>query len=139
MAAQVVVLTDQRLEWINGRRRVAVNWTSDTSTGAVSAVLPEIHGFLDMVTTDAGIPAPTAYSLTLVDEANFDVLEGVCSTAGGGADRSDMLTQTAVPKFGQLNTLLGLRKPVWDVLTLKIAGAGTGSGRNGIVILDFSQ
>jgi len=126
---------DITYEEIKTIKKVILDWTSSSDTGAVSGVLTKpLAGIIDRVTfvPDSGDTQPSnQYDVTLEDEEGIDVLGGqgadlsnaAASSTVGGVPLKDGTTTTTVP-FAISGTL-----------ELKVAAAGNSNGGQVILYL----
>lgn len=103
---------------------ITFSWTADSGDGSVpSTASMNIQGYVILVVTDPGTPAPTDnYDITLTDENGVDVMGGTL------ANRDASNTEQAVPKIG--NVYGG--RWVSGTVTLNISNNSVG-GAKGIV------
>ncbi len=121
-----------------GIKRIIVDWTSDSATGAVSGTTRKIVGELIKGVTDPGASTadPTDnYDITVSDEKSVDVLS---SCKKGLADRD--MANNEEQYFMLLNNdtsalSMALRPVVCDKLTIAIAAAG--NSKTGQLILYY--
>ena len=90
-SSAVAVTTDTDRE--NGKKVITITWKGDSGTGAVPAVTFPVLGYVTLVVTNPGVPAPDLYDLTLTVDA-VDIMGGIL------ANRSATLTQQEVPIIG---------------------------------------
>lgn len=108
-----------------GVRKILVDWTSDSATGAVSGTTDKIVGMLIKGVTDPGATAPTDnYDIDITDEEGANVLANSFATL---ANRDTANTETA---YFNLTDTLGTPSPiaaypvVCDKLTIAVTNAG---------------
>lgn len=121
-------------EGTTGLSTLTFEWTSDDSTGAVSAatssvITDQIAGkYITMVLTVPGSSAPTAlYDITITSSYGGDVMGGVL------ADRSATAIEQAFPYIGASYG----PSPVSTALTLNVTNAG--NSKTGKVIVYLSK
>lgn len=122
-------------------RKVIIDWTSDASTGAVTATTGKIVGRLLKVVTDPGATAPTDnYDIAITDEKGIDVLSGLAGT--GGTDPSLANRDTANTELAYLvaeNSLTdavhGSQPYVCDALSVAVTNAG--NSKQGQIIIYY--
>lgn len=105
------------------------SWTADGS-GAASVTTSKITGLLLGVETNPdGTDVPTSYGVTVTNEGGRDLL------GGGGASRSTSATEYVQPKDSSGATCV--MPVIGQALTIAITGAG--SGKKGVVRLEFEK
>lgn len=104
-----------------GVNKILIDWTSDDTTGAVTATTKKIRGYLLAGVTDPGAAAPTAnYDITITGDEGANVL-GNC--ADDLADRHTSNTERV--DFHLTTTAnVGARPAVCDVLSVAVTNAG---------------
>lgn len=117
-------------------RTVRIAWTSDDTTGAVTATTRKIAGRLIKAVTDPGATAPTDdYDITITDEDSVDVLAR-CTTGLGNRDTAN----TEEVYFTVLNTdSIPLSTSIAPVVCSKLTVAVTNAGnsKQGTIILYY--
>lgn len=124
-----------------GIRKIIIDWTSDDTTGAVTATTGKIVGQLLKVVTDPGAAAPSAnYDIAITDEEGVDVLSGLGGT--GGTDPSLANRHTSTTEVVHLwaedsvtNPLPGTQPYVCDKLSVAVTNAG--NSKNGQIIIYY--
>ncbi len=122
-------------------RKVIIDWTSDDTTGAVTATTKKITGQLLKVITDPGTPAPTAnYDIVISDEESLDVLSGLGGTGGTAPSLLNRHTSTTevvhlVAEDSVTNPLPGSQPVVSDVLSVAVTNAG--NSKQGQIIIFY--
>mgnify|MGYP006908431348 FL=1 len=120
-------------------RKILIDWTSDDTTGAVTATTKKIVGQLLKVVTDPGSAAPTAnYDIAITDEEGVDVLSGLGGT--GGTDPSLANRHTSNTEVVHLwaenaatDVVPGSQPYVNDILSVAVTNAGnTKTGQSSI-------
>ena len=75
--------------------RLTITWTEDASASGNETVnTKSIDGYVYMVVTNPGVPAPDAYDITMKDEDDHDIMEGTMT------NRSATETETMIPSIG---------------------------------------
>lgn len=122
-----------------GVRRILIDWTSDDTTGAVTATTKKISGRLLKVVTDPGTAAPTAnYDIAITDDESVDVLSGLGGTGGTApslANRHTSNTEVVhlVAEDSVTNPLPGSQPFVCSALTVAVTNAG--NSKEGQIII----
>ena len=121
-----------------GIRKVLVDWTSDSATGAVTGTTDKIVGALIKGVTDPGSVAPTDnYDIVITDEEGVDVL-GSCVAAGRLADRDTATSEERyffVENADAAPLAMGVHPVVCDKLTIAVTNAG--NSKTGQLILYY--
>lgn len=121
-------------------QRVVIAWTSDDSTGAVTATTKKISGrLLKVVTVPSATAAPTAnYDIAITDEQSVDVLAGLAGT--GGTDKSLLNRHTSntetvhlAPENSLTDPVPGLEPKVCGKLAVAVTNAG--NSKAGTIII----
>jgi len=127
-----------------GIKRILIDWTSDDTTGAVTATTRKISGQLLKVVTDPGAAAPTAnYDIAITDGNSLDVLTSLAGNGGGVAptlaNRHTSTTEVVHLWTESLVTtghpLAGTEPYVCDVLTVAVTNAG--NSKTGQIIIYY--
>lgn len=122
-------------------RKILIDWTSDDTTGAVTATTKKIVGRLLKVITDPGTAAPTAnYDIAITDDEGVDVLSGLGGTGGTApslANRHTSNTEVVhlVAEDSVTNPLPGTQPWVCDVLSVAVTNAG--NSKQGQIIIYY--
>lgn len=134
MAGSAATITYDRGQDHTGKhghvRKIIIDWTSDDTTGAVTATTGKIVGTLLKVVTDPSATAPTAnYDITIKDEESLDVLSGLGGAGGTDPSLANRHTSTTevVHLWGEdsvTNPMPGSQPYVCDVLTVAVTNAG---------------
>ena len=113
-------------------KKVLISWTSDDTTGAVTATTKKIVGYLLKGVTDPSATAPTnAYDVAITDEEGANVL-GNC--VDDLADRHNANTESVDFVIGAAGTYTtGARPCVCDKLTVAVTAAG--NSKQGQIII----
>lgn len=110
-----------------GIRKILIDWTSDSATGAVTGTTRKISGSLIKGVTDPGATAPTAnYDIDITDEEGVDVL-GACVAAGRLQNRHTANSEQAyffVENVDAVPLAMGVHPVVCDQLTIAVTNAG---------------
>ncbi len=122
-------------------RRILIDWTSDDTTGAVTATTAKISGQLLKVVTDPGAAAPTAnYDIAITDDESVDVLSGLGGT--GGTDPSLANRHTSTTEVVHLwaenaatDVVPGSQPYVCSTLAVAVTNAG--NSKNGQIIIYY--
>lgn len=120
-------------------KKILIDWTSDDTTGAVTATTKKISGTLLKVITDPGTAAPTAnYDIAITDEESVDVLSGLGGTGGTAPSLANRHTSTTevvhlVAEDSVTNPLPGSQPVVCDVLSVAVTNAG--NSKTGQIII----
>lgn len=113
-------------------RKILIDWTSDDTTGDVTATTRKISGELLKAVTDPGATAPTTlYDVTITDAEGANVLANCHDDL---ADRSATATET-VDFFLTGAANVGARPVVCDVLSVAVTNAG--NSKEGQVIIYY--
>jgi len=125
-------------------RKIIIAWTSDDTTGAVTATTRKISGTLLKVVTDPGAAAPTAnYDIAITDGNSLDVLS---SLGGAGAGVAPTLANrhTSTTEVVHLwsesvvttgHPLPGTEPYVCDILSVAVTNAG--NSKNGTITIYY--
>lgn len=115
-------------------RKVLVEWTSDSATGAVSGTTRKIVGQIVKATTDPGSAAPTDnYDIAITDEEGVDILAN-CQTTLANRDTSN--TEETYFFLQEATPSASIRLPVvCDQLTIAVSNAG--NSKTGQLILYY--
>lgn len=122
-------------------RKILIDWTSDDTTGAVTATTGKIVGQLLKVVTDPGTPAPTAnYDIAITDEEGVDVLSGLGGTGGTAPSLANRHTSNTEvvhlwAEDSVTNVVPGSQPYVCDVLSVAITNAG--NSKQGQIIIYY--
>lgn len=122
-------------------RKVIIDWTSDDTTGAVTATTGKIVGQLLKVVTDPGATAPTAnYDIAITDEEGVDVLSGLGGTGGTDpslANRHASNTEVVhlVGENSLTDVVTGSQPYVCDKLSVAVTNAG--NSKTGQIIIYY--
>lgn len=121
-----------------GIRKVLVDWTSDSATGAVTGTTRKIVGALVKGVTDPGTAAPTDnYDIVITDEEGVDVL-AACVAAGRLADRDTANSEQAYFFVENVDTAplaTSVHPVVCDQLTIAVTNAG--NSKTGQLVLYY--
>jgi hypothetical protein len=121
-----------------GIRKILVDWTSDSATGAVTGTTRKIVGELIKGVTDPGSAAPSAnYDITITDEESVDVL-AACVAAGRLDNRHTSTSEQAyffVENVDAAPLASSVHPVVCDVLTIAVTNAG--NSKTGQLILYY--
>lgn len=126
-------------------RRILIDWTSDDTTGAVTATTRKIVGRLLKVVTDPGATAPTAnYDIVISDEESLDVLSGLAgvgtAVAPTLANRHTSTTEVVYLRAESVVTtgypLAGTEPVVCDKLSVAVTNAG--NSKQGQIIIYYA-
>jgi hypothetical protein len=112
-------------------KRVLVDWTSDSATGAVSGTTAvKLNGYLLRGVTDPSATAPTTlYDIVLTDDEGANIL-GNC--ADDLVDRSATVTENV--DFHMVTS--GARPSVCSTITVAVSNAGNSKLGQIILYLD---
>ena len=125
-------------------KRVIIDWTSDDTTGAVTATTGKIVGQLLKVVTDPGAAAPTAnYDIVISDDESLDVLSGLAgvgtAVAPTLANRHTSTTEVVYLRTESVVTtgypLAGTEPYVCSTLSVAVTNAG--NSKNGQIIIYY--
>ena len=111
-------------------RKILIDWTSDDTTGAVTATTKKISGRLLKVITDPSATAPTAnYDIAITDEEGVDVLSSLGGTGGTAPSLANRHTSNTEvvhlwAEDSVTNPLPGTEPYVCDKLTVAVTNAG---------------
>jgi hypothetical protein len=116
-----------------GIRKITVDWTSDSATGAVSGTTCKIVGQLIKAVTDPGAAAPDAnYDIAITDPEGVDVL-----SASEAALANRHTANTEEVYFYREGTvgMVPTFPVVCDPLTIAVTAAG--NSKNGQIIIYY--
>lgn len=121
-------------------QKILIDWTSDDTTGAVTATTRKIVGKLLKVVTDpSATAAPSAnYDIAITDEEGVDVLSGLAGTGGTDPSLANRhASNTEVVHLRALNSLTdlvpGSEPYVCDKLSVAVTNAG--NSKHGQIII----
>lgn len=119
-----------------GVKKIMIDWTSDDTTGAVSATTGKIVGQLIKVVTDPGATAPTTlYDIAITDEEGVNVLGNCVDSL---ADRHASNTEEVyllVSNSAATDPGGNIHPSVCDKLTVAVTNAG--NSKQGQIIIYY--
>lgn len=121
-------------------RKIIIDWTSDDTTGAVTATTAKISGRLLKVVTDpSGTAAPSVnYDIAITDEEGLSIFAGLAGTGGTDKNldnRHNANTEVIhlAPENSLTDPVPGLEPKVCDKLAVAVTSAG--NSKQGQIII----
>jgi hypothetical protein len=130
-------------------RRLIVNWTSDSATGAVTGTTANANGspmrfvgrIIRAITYNGAAAPTTGYSITLTDANGLNILGKCQSTLSTVASNGSGLSPVQTYFFLQDATGTPVTQAslpiIFDTITIAVAGAG--NSKNGVLILTIEE
>ena len=130
-------------------RRLIVTWTSDSSTGAVSATTTNPNGssmrfvgrIIRAITYNGATAPTTGYTITLTDSNGLNILgkcqSNLASVASNGSGTSPVQTYFFLQDATGTPVTQATFPIIFDAITVSITNAG--NSKNGVLILTIEE